>query len=906
MRRIVYGFLGIFGIGIGIALIAPFLLNMNAYKPQILMQAQKTLGREVTIEGDISLSLFPIPEISFKQVRVGSLPGGNSPHILQIQRLRISAKLLPLLKKEIHLKTIELDQPEIFLEKLEDGRVNWTFSSQARPSGSPLETKSESYNPPSAFNIAFDKIKIKKGHLTYLNAGQRTTFQDINAKVTLASFQGPYTLEGDTKAFDQNIKFEGAFGALQDSTEGSLKIRLGNAAATLKGLVSLPTLTFKGNLEATIDPEFMRKVLPSARTLPFYSEPLQIHSSVTGNPESISFVPVKLEMPSAHSTGEIKIFLTEGIRIQSHFTDLPGKGKCQLTAAPTNQGWTGKIYVTIGNSKTFLTWLGLETTSIPPKALGAFGLQGKYTFGNEVLLEDFMFMIQDVSWHGSLSWQSPLTLKVDFKTQTIGPLAKLLGHQASLPFETGHIQGSLSGDLNTLKLDTKLNLDDLGFSFTGVFSPTAPIPTFDGQATLGHPSFTNFLEGTMKSKGTIKTDALSIHTHLHGNTQQFNLAQIKGKLGSNTQLSGDATIDRTQQKPKIKMNLSTTALNIDALGVPLAVGQASSQLTPPQKKGHAHSPWSSDPLNFQFLNDIEALISFSTPQLIWHEMVISNPKLSATIQKGRLELTSLAGNLFGGTLNLTGHLTAENALHAHLTVKDANLSKIFTHGTTIKIIAGKLSLSSNLSAHGKSLEDMVHHLSGPLLITAKEGVMSGFDLRAISQRLNNLNNLQSLLGLFNTNMQKGHTSFSSFKGDIAFTKGIGTIQSMNLVADGGQGSATGHIDLPAYTLGVRTEFHLTDHPKLPAFRMHLTGPLDNPARHLDTLAIEKYMMENVFKNIIGKIGKGNLNAGDVIGSLLGKDKPANKDGQPSSPQQPKSDAPHSPEKIVKGILKGIF
>jgi hypothetical protein len=125
-------------------------------------------------------------------------------------------------------------------------------------------------------------------------------------------------------------------------------------------------------------------------------------------------------------------------------------------------------------------------------------------------------------------------------------------------------------------------------------------------------------------------------------------------------------------------------------------------------------------------------------------------------------------------------------------------------------------------------------------------------------------------------MGKGQTPFTSFKGDIAFKDGVGTIQSMNLLAPDGEGHASGQIDLLRYYLNIQAEFRLTQHPNFPTFHMQLVGPIDNPSRKLDTTALQKYMMENVFKGVIDKLGKGTLKAVD------------------------------KPEQIVKDIFKGIF
>jgi hypothetical protein len=51
--------------------------------------------------------------------------------------------------------------------------------------------------------------------------------------------------------------------------------------------------------------------------------------------------------------------------------------------------------------------------------------------------------------------------------------------------------------------------------------------------------------------------------------------------------------------------------------------------------------------------------------------------------------------------------------------------------------------------------------------------------------------------------------------------------------------------------------------------MRLVGDLDNPSRKLDTAALEKHMIENIFKNVIQQVEKGKLNVPDILGHILG-------------------------------------
>lgn len=77
MRRIAFGFLGILGILFATALVIPFFLNINDYKPQIIEKAKETLAHDIHIDGKLSLSLLPSPKFSIEQVGISNLAQGT-------------------------------------------------------------------------------------------------------------------------------------------------------------------------------------------------------------------------------------------------------------------------------------------------------------------------------------------------------------------------------------------------------------------------------------------------------------------------------------------------------------------------------------------------------------------------------------------------------------------------------------------------------------------------------------------------------------------------------------------------------------------------------------------------------------------------------------------------------------
>ena len=101
MRRMAFGILGLFGIILGLALIVPLFLDFNDYKPEIIAKAKESLGREVTIKGEISLRILPTPQLSIGQIGIDNISGGSPKELIHIQNLRVAIDLFPLLKKQI-------------------------------------------------------------------------------------------------------------------------------------------------------------------------------------------------------------------------------------------------------------------------------------------------------------------------------------------------------------------------------------------------------------------------------------------------------------------------------------------------------------------------------------------------------------------------------------------------------------------------------------------------------------------------------------------------------------------------------------------------------------------------------------------------------------------------------------
>ena len=105
--------------------VLPMVVDPNDYKPQIVQAAKDRLGRELIIEKDLSLSVFPWLGIETGGVRIGNAPGFSAPWFAEIAELGLKVKLMPLLSRQVEVDTLVVNGLRLNLERDAKGTTNW-------------------------------------------------------------------------------------------------------------------------------------------------------------------------------------------------------------------------------------------------------------------------------------------------------------------------------------------------------------------------------------------------------------------------------------------------------------------------------------------------------------------------------------------------------------------------------------------------------------------------------------------------------------------------------------------------------------------------------------------------------------------------------------------------------------
>ena len=106
------------------AVILSLVFDPNQYKDTIIQIAKQHTGRDLKIDGKISLSFFPWLGVELPPMTLSNARGFDKKPIAEVKQAGFHVKLLPLLRKEIVVKQITLDGLRLRLAKNSAGVTN--------------------------------------------------------------------------------------------------------------------------------------------------------------------------------------------------------------------------------------------------------------------------------------------------------------------------------------------------------------------------------------------------------------------------------------------------------------------------------------------------------------------------------------------------------------------------------------------------------------------------------------------------------------------------------------------------------------------------------------------------------------------------------------------------------------
>ncbi len=157
----------------------PFIVDPNDYKQEISSQVEKATGRNLTLDGDIKLSVFPWIALELGPLSLSNAAGFKADSFAKVQQAEIRIKLMPLLKKQLEMDTIVLDGLVLNLEKNKAGKTNWD-DLVANNEVTPDTTKKDnapSDDGPALSAISIAGVKLTNANILWSDATTDQTYQ---------------------------------------------------------------------------------------------------------------------------------------------------------------------------------------------------------------------------------------------------------------------------------------------------------------------------------------------------------------------------------------------------------------------------------------------------------------------------------------------------------------------------------------------------------------------------------------------------------------------------------------------------------------------------------------------------------------------------------------------------------
>jgi hypothetical protein len=161
-------------------------------KQMAIEKGSAQLGRDIAIQ-DAAVSFWGGIGVKLGGVAISN-PSGMPGDMLTAKSLDVKLSILPLIKGEVRIDRLIVNNPEIDLKKRADGSNNYSFPAMESAAPKQLTEKATPEQKAAAAVISFDKLDINDGNLSYQDDSSHTSFslRGLNLSTTLTTPENKY------------------------------------------------------------------------------------------------------------------------------------------------------------------------------------------------------------------------------------------------------------------------------------------------------------------------------------------------------------------------------------------------------------------------------------------------------------------------------------------------------------------------------------------------------------------------------------------------------------------------------------------------------------------------------------------------------------------------------------------
>jgi uncharacterized protein involved in outer membrane biogenesis len=635
MKKLLYVVGGIVVLVIAAALIAPFFIDLNDYKGMIEAKAKEATGRDLKIEGKISLSILPLPSVSVDGIKFGNAPGGSAPNMAEIESAKVKVAIMPLLSHKAQITDIVLTRPVIVLEKLKDGSGNWQLTPPAAAGGAatttpaPTPTAEGATASAGGWDVQIDGATLEDGTVIYRDAtsGAEQKVEKINVGLNMASLKGPFEAKGNLLAMNLPLGFNVEAGRMDPGapmpvnvtltvgeTKGSLGFS-GQADMAAAGDPAKPIVTGKLSAKADNVAELMAALSGGAADAqpPALARPFSLSGDVTAGAAAADIKNLALALGDVAAQGSVGANYAAGTTVDANLAvgrvDLD-----KLMPAPK-----------AGEAK--------DNKAATPPAGGEAKPAAAFTL------------------------PSGITANV---TATVEQIA----YQGKAIDGTKLVAQLKDGALNLTQLSAQLP-GNTAFTLSGVLTPKSGQPSFTGAVKASSDNLREvagmFAPGALDSVPQDRLRKLALTSRLNASPAQVEVADLNATLDA-SKVSGGIILALPDNQKRKRMafgvGLSIDKLNVDGY-LPQGDKQAAAPANAAANAGAGKKAAPDNPLKaLAPLGDLDANIEVKAGSLTLNGQQVKGLHALIGLADATLNIKDISvSDLMGGKGEINGQVT---------------------------------------------------------------------------------------------------------------------------------------------------------------------------------------------------------------------------------------------------------
>src|SRR5437660_3463504 len=830
MRKLGIAILVIVVLLIAAAFIIPHIVNINDYHAQIQSQLEKKLGRQVSL-GPMSLSLFP-PSFQVSNAVIGEDKNFNSSRpFATADKLSVSVKLMPLLRKDVDVKSLQLERPHI--ELIRNARGEWNFATLGQESkpmpaqktapenASPQKT-AEDTNKKNAGQIELANLRISDGQvaITDLQKHQsRAVYDHIDLSVNdfapdkAFSIKAAAHLPGQGK---QAVYLEGKGGPIQQADmlntnfDGTLRMDQVSLSAVEKFLNSQALNGMDALLSGDAKVKNAGGKMASNGTIKM--ENPRIHNVNVGYPITLDYDvadDLTTDVIQIHR-GELKLGSTPvTIAGTVNTKPTPAQLDVKLTAANASIAEAARLASAFGVAFN----QGMDVNGRVNANIQAKGAADKPSMNGQLCASDLVMSGRDLPQPVKVNaidlTLTPETIHSNDFTATTGSTSVTVNFSlAQYTTPNSIVQASLKAP--NARLGEVLNIAKAyGVSAVEGMSGDGQLSLdVQAQGPTKNPSALNFNGSGKLQNASLKVPSLTKPVQIRNSDLRFSqnsviLQNVAASLGQ-TNTTGALTL-KNFAAPQVQFTLNADKVNVAEL-------QQMFVSTPTKRASVDHGFWSIIPAanaepatapEPSMLTKMTGSGTVGVGTVQYDDLVLNNVHTNVGLDHGLVHLNPVTADLYGG--KETGTITvdmrpAQPVYTVNMKTDKVDANKLISSVSSVKqMLYGLLNSNVNASFSSTSADAIARGLNGNVALNLTNGKLANLDL------LHELASVGKFLGGGPATAAKGFTNLVQLSGNFDVKNGVAQTNNLKAVIDGGTLAAAGLVNLADQSLNM----HLT-------------------------------------------------------------------------------------------------